>query len=106
MGRLHSLRLRIRAELEAAPEHRRFGTGWISGVAGLVFSVACLLLVISLRDPGWLGMRELHVIHTFTAFHVAIQVALVFSFVLAALNMVLRRIKTLGAVAMVLTLLA
>lgn len=106
MGLIHSLRLRIRAELEAAPEHRRFGTGWISGVGALVLSVACLLLVISLRHPGWLGMPELKAIHSHPAFPLVIQFALIVSFVLAALNLVLRRNKTLGVVAMVLTLLA
>ena len=106
MGLIHSLRLRIRAELEAAPEHRRFGTGWISGVGAMVFSVASLLLVVSLRHPGWLGMPELKAIHSHPAFPLAIQFALVVSFALAALNMVLRRNKTLGVVAMILTLLA
>lgn len=106
MGLLHSLRLRVRAELESGPEQRRFGTGWISGVGALVFSVAGLLMIISVRHPAWLGMPELRAIHSTLAFRAALQLVLVLSFALAALNLVLRRNKTLGTVAMVLTLLA
>jgi len=52
MSALHEARLKLRAELEAPPTLRRFGSGWISGVLGLVLGVACLLLVLSLRAPG------------------------------------------------------
>lgn len=103
---LHSLRLRLRAELEAPPEQRRLGSGWMSGVGALVLAVACLLLVISLRHPGFLGMPELRVIHTHPAFRIVLQVALIGSFVLASLNLVLRPKKTLGTWAMILTLSA
>jgi hypothetical protein len=36
MSKLHEARLKLRGELEATPALRRFGSGWISGVLGLV----------------------------------------------------------------------
>jgi len=101
-----TLRRRLRAELEAPPGQRRLGSGWISGVGALVLAVASLLLVISLRHPGFLGMPELRIIHSHPAFRAALQVMLIGSFLLAALNLVLRPRKTLGTWAMILTLSA
>jgi hypothetical protein len=40
MGKIHDERMHLRAELEAPPALRRFGSGWISGVLGLVLGVA------------------------------------------------------------------
>lgn len=102
----HTLRLRIRAELESPPEQRRLGTGWFSGVAALVLAIGCLLLVLSLRNPGFLGMPELRTVHSHNAFRLALHLALIASFLFAVLNLMLRPRKTLGIWAMVLTLAA
>ena len=53
------LRMRLRSELEAPPTLRRFGSGWISGVLGVVLGLAALMLVLCLRLPGALSMPEL-----------------------------------------------
>ena len=50
--------MKVRGELEAPPALRRFGSGWISGVLGLVLGVAGLLLVICLLAPGLLTIPE------------------------------------------------
>jgi hypothetical protein len=50
--------MQLRREVEAPPTLRRFGSGWISGVLGLVLGVAGLFLVISLRFPALLAMPE------------------------------------------------
>jgi len=52
VSKLHEARLKLRGELEAPPALRQFGSGWISGVLGLVLGVAGLLLVLALRAPG------------------------------------------------------
>src|SRR5438477_96707 len=59
MGKVHEARLKLRGELEASPALRRFGSGWISGVIGLVLGLGGLLLVISLRAPGLFAVPEL-----------------------------------------------
>ena len=58
MSKLREARLKLRDELEAPPALRRFGSGWISGVLGVVLGLAGLFLVISLRAPGAFSMPE------------------------------------------------
>jgi hypothetical protein len=49
MSRIHEARLKLRGEVEAPPALRRFGSGWISGVIGLVLGGAGLLPLTSSR---------------------------------------------------------
>lgn len=100
------LRLKIRAELEAAPDQRRLGTGWISGTAALVTSVAELFLVLCWRHPGLLTTPELQTVHRAAWFPWLVYSTLVLAFLLAMLNLVLRRNKIMGLTAMTVTLLA
>ena len=46
MGWLKEKRLDLRGELEAPSALRRFGSGWISGVLGLVLVVIVVLLLM------------------------------------------------------------
>ena len=105
MGQIHETRLKIRAELEAPDRLRRFGSGWISGVLGLVLGVTGLMLVIVLRAPGVFAMPESHRLLASPWFRIAIHLILLAAFALSALSLALRRDRILGTVGIV-TLLA
>ncbi|MBK8187535.1 MAG: sterol desaturase family protein [Cellvibrio sp.] len=93
---INKIRLAIRNDLEASAETRQFGSGWISGFLALVASIAGLLLLLSQRYPQWFSMKELALIHNQTIFSFVIQSILVIAFLLALINLVLRRNKILG----------
>ena len=103
---INRLRLKIRAELEAVPEQRRLGTGWLSGTAALVASLVGLFLVLCWRHPGLLTTPELQTVHQAAWFPWLVYASLLIAFVLAMLNLVLRPNKTLGLCAITLTMLA
>jgi len=106
MSKVHEARLKLRSELEAPPALRRFGSGWISGVSGLVLGLAGLFLVISLRVPGLLAVPELRTLHTNPWFRVGLHFLLLSAFALSALSLALRRGKSLGTAGVASTLLA
>lgn len=85
---------------------RRFGSGWISGVLGLVLGLAGLALVLSLRLPGTFSMPELRALHERAAFRLALHAILLAAFACATLSLVLRRERVLGTVGLAATLLA
>ena len=93
---INKIRFAIRNDLEASAETRQFGSGWISGFLALVASIAGLLLLLSQRYPQWFSMKELALIHNQTIFSFVIQSILVIAFLLALINLVLRRNKILG----------
>jgi sterol desaturase/sphingolipid hydroxylase (fatty acid hydroxylase superfamily) len=93
---INKIRLAIRNDLEASAETRQFGSGWISGFLALVTSIAGLLLLLSQRFPQWFSMKELAVVHNQAIFSLVIQSILVIAFLLAIINLVLRRNKILG----------
>lgn len=101
-----SLSRRVRTELEAPEALRRFGSGWVSGVLGVVLGLAGLALVVSLRAPGTFSMPEIRALHERPAFRLVIHAILIAAFALAALSLVLRRERVLGTVGLVATLLA
>src|ERR1044072_3158730 len=97
---------KIAAELET-PRHRRpFGSGWIAGTLGLLSGLVGLAMVIMLRYPQLTHTPELTAIHQSVLFRAFLYFVLIWGFLLAALSLVLRRQKTLGTAAMVVTLLA
>jgi sterol desaturase/sphingolipid hydroxylase (fatty acid hydroxylase superfamily) len=96
MSRIHDARLKLRSELEAPAALRRFGSGWLSGVLGLVLGAAGLLLVISLRFPGFLSMPETRTLAENPWFRVVLHAILILAFVLSLLSLVLRPGKVLG----------
>lgn len=97
---------RIAAELET-PRHRRpFGSGWIAGTLGLLSGLTGLAMVVILRYPSLTRMPELAAIHDSLLFRAFLYFVLIWGFLLAALSLVLRRQKTLGTAAMVVTLAA
>lgn len=106
MNKVHDARLKIRAELEAPPALRRFGSGWTSGVLGFILGLAGLFLVLSLRAPGLFSMTEVRALHDHTWFRLVIHFLLLAAFALSALSLALRPGKVLGTCGIVATLLA
>ncbi|MGC4006485.1 MAG: sterol desaturase family protein [Pirellulales bacterium] len=103
---MSKLRQAVRDELEAPPALRAFGSGWISGVLGLILGVGGLLLVISLRLPGVFAMAELRAYHEAWWFRLIIHALLLGGFACAALSLALRRGKLLGTCGVVAVLAA
>ncbi len=106
MNPIIKARLRVRRELEAPPRLRQFGSGWISGVLGLGFGLAGLLLVLSLRAPGLFSMPEARPIHGAPIFRLGLHVLLLSAFGFSALSLVLRKGKILGTTGISATLIA
>jgi len=106
VSKLHDARLKVRGELEAPPALRRFGTGWISGVLGLVLGLAGLGLVIALRMPGTFAVPETQSLYQDPAFRLGLQALLLLAFACAALSMTLRSEKVLGTSGIAATILA
>jgi sterol desaturase/sphingolipid hydroxylase (fatty acid hydroxylase superfamily) len=106
MSHLHEARMKLRAEIEAPPALRRFGSGWISGVLGFVLAVAGFLFVLSLRAPGLFSMTELRPLHENVYLRGGLHVLLILAFGLSALSLALRDGKILGTCGVVITLLA
>lgn len=94
----HPVRLKIRHELEAPGVIRRFGSGWVSGVLGLVLGIAGLLLVVSLRAPNLFAMPETRALHGQTWFRIVLHVILLSAFAFSALSLALRKDRILGTV--------
>ena len=93
---IQKLRLAIRNDLESPAEQRAFGSGWISGVAALIVSLAGLLLLLSWQYPNFFSMKELGVLHEKSYFSHVVQGFLGLGFLLACANLILRRNKILG----------
>lgn len=98
--------MKLRAELEAPGEARRFGSGWIAGTLGLLAAVTGLLMVVALRHPSLLTMPELAVVRTSSWFQPAVYAVVTAAYLLAALSLALRPEKILGVTAMTVTLAA
>lgn len=100
------IRLKLREELEAPPALRRFGSGWISGVLGIVLGLAGFLLVLSLRAPGTFAAPELRNLHDNPWFRTGLYAVLVIGFGCSLISMTLRKGKVLGSFGIALGLLA
>lgn len=106
MSKLHDVRMKVRGELEAPPALRKFGSGWISGVLGLVLGIAGLLLVVSLLVPGVFSIPETQSLRENPWFRIVLHFLLIAAFACSALSLVLRRQHTLGTCGVVVTLSA
>jgi sterol desaturase/sphingolipid hydroxylase (fatty acid hydroxylase superfamily) len=97
---------KVRSELEAPREERPFGSGWLSGSLALLAGIVGALMVVVLRYPSIASIPQLAVVDRSVALRLALYFVLVSGFVLAALSLVLRRDKTLGGAAMLVTVFA
>src|ERR1041385_4706907 len=106
MADFQNARLKLRGELEAPPALRAFGSGWTSGVLGLVLGAGGFFLVLSLRAPGTFAMPEIRGFESSGWFRLGLHFLLIAAFLLSALSLTLRPGKILGGCGMVATLLA
>ncbi len=104
MGQLHEARMQLRTELEAPEALRRFGSGWISGVLGIVLGLAGLALVVCLRVPGTFATPQMQAWHDHPFFRLGLHALLLTAFAFAALSLTLRRGKALGTFGAAITL--
>lgn len=102
---IRQLRLAIRNDLEAPEETRHFGSGWLSGVAALVLSIASIGLLLGDRFSGLFSTQVLAALYALPQFTLIVQGLVVSGFVLACINLVLRRNRILGFTAIGLVLL-
>ncbi len=103
---LDELRRRLRGELESPEEERRFGRGWLSGVAALVLALAALGSVLCLRYPEVLSVPDIRRAIDVTLFRVVLHAGLIVAFTLGLVSIVLRREKLLGLTAVTVVLIA
>lgn len=99
-------RQKLRADLESPAPQRRWGTGWLSGVAALVVAVAGLLLVLCQQFPDLLAVPPIRPYYHTAGFHVGLLVLLIAAFVFAVLSLLLRSNRVLGLSAVTVTLVA
>jgi lathosterol oxidase len=81
---------------------RHFGTGWLSGVLGIVLGLLAIFAVLCLHFPQYLTLPELRSRYPLELVRLAIDIGLLAAMGLAGLSMVLRRRKALGLTGMVL----
>ena len=103
---IHETRLKLRRELEAPPALRKFGSGWISGVLGMMLGLAALGAVIMMRFPGVFVMKESAALVAHPGFRTGMMALMVLAFLFAMLSLLLRPSKVLGMTGMVAVLIA
>jgi lathosterol oxidase len=84
------------ARIFADDRPRHFGTGWLSGVLGIVLALLALLAVLCLHFPQYLTLPELRARYPLGLVRLAIDLGLLAAMGLAGLSLLLRRRKALG----------
>ena len=100
------IRRELRKDLESPAETRRFGAGWLSGVAGLIAGLAGLFFVLCLRFPGYLTMPAVRDFYDHPLFRLSLHLLLIGAFLSSIVSLSLRSNKILGFTAVTTTLLA
>ena len=95
---------RLRQEMDA--DDRQFGSGWISGMLGLVLAVVGLSTVLCLLYPQWLTVADVRGYYNVGLIRLALHLVLIAAFFLGAVSVALRQSKIMGMVAMSLVLVA
>ena len=90
------LRTALRADLQSEKAERKFGSGWISGVLALACALAGLITVLCIRYPNVLTTPMLREQLDVGLVRLALHVVLILGFLLAVLNLALRRQKIMG----------
>jgi lathosterol oxidase len=83
-----------RALGDAGPQH--FGSGWFSGLIGLLLSAGSFCAVLVFQFPEWLTMGELRFRYPVELMRGLLTLAIVAGFFFSALNVILRPSKKLG----------
>lgn len=96
MAKKQGILKQLAKDLEAPPEVRRFGSGWLAGFFAVVMAIAGLGMVIALRFPEWFATPELQAVKEWSGFRGAVHLLLLGSYALALLSLLLRPRKALG----------
>ena len=104
MNPLHEARMKVRRELEASAALRKFGSGWISGVLGLVLGIAAVAGVIMIWFPGVFTTAEMSKVYATGWYRPALFGVMIGGFVFSMLSLILRDSKVLGMTGMAATL--
>ncbi|MGB3723929.1 MAG: sterol desaturase family protein [Pacificimonas sp.] len=96
----------LKRDLESPVEVRRFGSGWFAGFFSILFAIVALCLVAALRWPELLATPELAPLYAWSGLRVIIHAALLGSYILALLSLMLRPRKVMGASALVIAVAA
>lgn len=97
---------RLRAELEAPPALRVFGSGWWSGALGIILGASSVLGILCVWFPNWFTVAEMKPLHQTGWYQPVIIASITVAFFLSMLSLMLRSSKVLGYTGMALTLLA
>lgn len=100
MAKKQGILKQLAKDLEAPPEVRRFGSGWLAGFFAVLMAITGLAMVIALRFPEWFATPELQAVKEWTGFRGALHLLLLGSYALALLSLLLRPRKALGFVAL------
>ena len=103
---INEIRKKIRSDLEAPAELRRFGSGWFSGVIALIAAIAGLFFVFCLRFPGVFTMPQVRAFYDKPVFRFGLHILLISAFSFSILSLILRKNKILGYAALIVTLVA
>src|SRR3954452_19337802 len=90
------IRQALRADLQSEKAEREFGTGWISGVLALACALAGLITVLCIRYPNLLTTPMLREELDIGLVRLGLHIVLILGFMLAVLNLALRRQKIMG----------
>ena len=94
MNPLQEARLQVRRELEAPPALRKFGSGWISGVLGLMLGLASVGGVIMIWFPGVFTTAEMSKAYATGWYRSALFGVIIAGFLFSMLSLVLRKSNT------------
>ena len=106
MNPIRDARLKVRSELEAPAALRKFGSGWLSGMLGVVLGLAAVLGVVMIWFPGVFTMTEMSQMHSTGWYRPALFGVIIAAFLFSMLSLVLRPSKILGMTGMAATLAA
>ena len=81
------------------PKH--FGTGWLSGIFGVLLGLGSFLTVLVFRFPHWLTSSETAPRYPVETMRMILALAIIAGFLLSALNILLRPSKRLGLTGLV-----
>ncbi len=106
MNPIRDARLKVRSELEAPAALRKFGSGWLSGMLGVVLGLAAVLGVVMIWFPGVFTMTEMSQMHSTGWYRPALFGVIIAAFLFSMLSLALRPSKILGMTGMAATLVA
>lgn len=89
---------------DTLPQH--FGTGWYSGIFGLLLSAGSFLAVLVFRYPHWLTLAETAPRYPVETMRLLLSLALLLGYLLSAVSVILRPNKRLGLAGLGFCLLA